>query len=760
MHAAEITPDGVFRELFVDGADFDQQELEDLGWVEAESPFTRDTTAEEFYAQEQQFRRTHRERHLTWWDSDETRSRAWWQIRQRCNAEAMIREWDTLLKLIGYRVGDRSSDHVSLLWLTSTTQDRFNEWRGIRDAHSKVLSRLGAWVDGAADEVPSDLPAGCSVDETLRHRLQKLDERELLILSARFGLDGMATHTLEETAVVVGAATGRTATRERIRQIESKALARIGHHLREEFAMALLRPVAERLARSPEVISLRDAPTVIRRRLRPLEHLLVRVASVDLVGWFLPLVGSPHGDRFLVGEFGEERAVSLAEELDAAALALLPIQLERFCEQIEVLSGHPLHLVRSALAASWRFDLEAGFVISASRPRAELDAIELWQRIEGAGGYVSHRFLGTRPTEASEVDRIPDFLRRDRGACLEFPHLFMRVGDDAYLTLSLEREMLLPRKPADATDPHPWSPTPGTATHVMSQTLRSMGVARLAEWRSEVVRASGGVMPHGTFHALSAMRTDLFLRVAPGTYATPDVDLEEHREKLVNAHQIQMYLDARMAGEAADSYPAWSPALELAWCEWARAHRPLLCEGLLHSCAIEAWDCSEAELARWLDERRRLARAPRTSRPSVPSGTAMEVCPNELLEMLCMIALSGGINQQRVNRSLGRRPEIGTTWAYLSVLVASGFVEEGESWHAWHNEVPRHEVESEIGTIRRDLLEERSRTGSVSDASAAFRGLMRRALIGLEEGRCSWLAGSSRAALLVALASGFDEPVR
>ena len=755
------TPDEVLRELFVDGADYDQQELEDLGWVDAEPPFTRDTTAEIFHAQELEFRNTQRERHLSWWDSEETRWRAWWKIRQRYASSADIRGWDALLKRLGFRVGDRSSDHVSLSWLTSATQGKLEEWRALREAHRKLLSKLSTWLDSQADEIPTDLPAGCSVSEVLNYRLENLKERQQLVLKARFGLGGMAPHTLEETAVLDGAATGRTTSRERIRQIERKALNRLAHHLPMEFAEALLRPAAERLARSPVSMPRGEALPFVRNGLQPLERLLVRASNLDLARWFLPLVGRVHGDRFLVGELGEDQAVSLAEELDesnSAAEVLLPTPLERFRREIDVLSGRSVELVRSALVASCRYGLEAEFVISASRPRAELDAIELWQRMAHVSGYVSNRFLGTRATKASTTHRIPDFLRRDRNACLDFPHLFMKVGDDAFLALTLKEEMLSPRRPADATDPHPWSPAPGTVNHLMSQTLRALGVARFTEWRNESVRASGGQLPHGSVQALTTIRTDLFLRIAPGTYATPDTDLGEHQEKLVNAHQIQMYLDGRAAGEAADSYPAWNPALEQAWCKWARAHEPLRYQELLHFCAIEAWDCTDADLAWWLDEKSRLARDPRTSGLPAPAGSPTELCPNEMLEMLCMIALDGGINQQRVNRSLGMRPEIGTTWAYLSVLVAAGFVEEGDSWHAWHAAKAMSAENPDLGAIRRDLLEERSRTGSVAGTSAAFRRLRHRAVIGLEEDRCSWLAGFSRTTLLDVLADGLDAP--
>jgi RNA polymerase primary sigma factor len=60
--------------------------------------------------------------------------------------------------------------------------------------------------------------------EYVQNILRDLDPREQKILKMRFGLEDGVTHTLEEVGEEFGV------TRERIRQIEAKALERIKEH--------------------------------------------------------------------------------------------------------------------------------------------------------------------------------------------------------------------------------------------------------------------------------------------------------------------------------------------------------------------------------------------------------------------------------------------------------------------------------------------------------------------------------------------------
>ena len=70
-------------------------------------------------------------------------------------------------------------------------------------------------VDSAADQL---------LKEQVQEVLGSLSEREQKILRMRFGLDDGKSHTLEEVGQEF------SVTRERIRQIEAKALAKLRKH--------------------------------------------------------------------------------------------------------------------------------------------------------------------------------------------------------------------------------------------------------------------------------------------------------------------------------------------------------------------------------------------------------------------------------------------------------------------------------------------------------------------------------------------------
>jgi RNA polymerase primary sigma factor len=85
-------------------------------------------------------------------------------------------------------------------------------------------SALGDFIEDEERTSPEDAAANQLLKEQIASILSVLSEREQKIIKMRFGIGGGKSHTLEEVGVEF------SVTRERIRQIEAKALAKLRKH--------------------------------------------------------------------------------------------------------------------------------------------------------------------------------------------------------------------------------------------------------------------------------------------------------------------------------------------------------------------------------------------------------------------------------------------------------------------------------------------------------------------------------------------------
>ncbi len=84
-------------------------------------------------------------------------------------------------------------------------------------------SELGMFLEDEETPSPADMTYQIMMREKINEVLATLSPREARILRMRFGLDRGRTYTLEEVGLKFGL------TRERIRQIEGKALRQLRH---------------------------------------------------------------------------------------------------------------------------------------------------------------------------------------------------------------------------------------------------------------------------------------------------------------------------------------------------------------------------------------------------------------------------------------------------------------------------------------------------------------------------------------------------
>ncbi|MGB8591701.1 MAG: sigma-70 family RNA polymerase sigma factor, partial [Candidatus Acidiferrales bacterium] len=93
---------------------------------------------------------------------------------------------------------------------------------------------LGDFIEDKAVVSPSDAVINLSLKEQTSSVLKTLTPREEKVIKMRFGLDDGSEHTLEEVGQSFAV------TRERIRQIEAKALRKLRHPSRSRKLRAFL----------------------------------------------------------------------------------------------------------------------------------------------------------------------------------------------------------------------------------------------------------------------------------------------------------------------------------------------------------------------------------------------------------------------------------------------------------------------------------------------------------------------------------------
>lgn len=88
---------------------------------------------------------------------------------------------------------------------------------------------LGDFIEDSTIASPEEEVMGTMMRKEINKQISYLQPREQMVLNMRFGLNGYEPHTLEEIGNYIGV------TRERIRQIEARALRRLRHPSRSKY---------------------------------------------------------------------------------------------------------------------------------------------------------------------------------------------------------------------------------------------------------------------------------------------------------------------------------------------------------------------------------------------------------------------------------------------------------------------------------------------------------------------------------------------
>ena len=471
----------------------------------------------------------------------------------------------------------------------------------IRTPISDELSAdLIGTLQGIANFKISDLAVSevVPLDEMAERLLSGLKARSREVIERRYGIGRQQAETLEQISA------DHNVTRERIRQIEKKALGALS-------VTAKLLPIAEclfafgdkawiSLGGDKGYLSQNDIKNV--RRL-PAEFIFLSdVAGVTLDGWL-----DNYGRRWEGGWCS--KATDIAE-LDAIASSiedeLKGKPLPRPCPRLGLFSEADLTAAVVELKLGKR--LYGGYILEADRgTRLVRRVVEL------------HNMFGSdaRPIDAAElVQKLsamvnsPSISIRYISAIMSrYPHLFLEGDDAEWFGLGAKASSggasefeFAPLSSFEGND--------GEGTFTMAGFLKGIlertGPMKFTDIVTEAQKTLPSDRSIASVGPSMLMHREVFVRALPGVYglhqAMPGEDELVLRPPtyLANEEQARLFALGRRAGEPWGAFRLWTPAAEYALCSWAKRHaHSALFESLLTVASVEEWPFHDQEKAEW-----------------------------------------------------------------------------------------------------------------------------------------------------------------
>lgn len=508
-----------------------------------------------------------------------------------------------------------------------------------------------------------------SLEVLVETLLQELDGRSCDILLRRYGLRGFVPETLEQIAE------GYDLTRERIRQLESKALKKmalkgtklplqeslIGHgdeiwkELVGENDFLRLADLSNRLAITPCVRMLMDVQGISTPEL--LDH----IASRWQDGWCRLGIDTNILDH---------AKAELGEVLSGKSLPrpLPPLS-----------SGKSPELTRMAAELGLGLRTYGGYVLSEEMTaRSQIRLVNLHRQM--SNGRLPHGAAELATTLGGDHKGGSTSARYVTMVMERHPHLFLEADDGQWFGIG-GRVLDDMGRVVSISEPVPNNEEAEddafTTAGLLREILQEEGPTRL----SRVVEiASGRLSPERSTASVGPtliMNPEIFIRVLPGVYGlkgkipSTEVLFERKPEYLLNVDQARYYALGRRAGEPWGTFPLWSPAAEAAFCSWARHNADAsILQSLLSVATFDAWPVDEATKQAWKDFAKKCnARFLLHFQPR--EGVGYTLPKLDRLLAACLEARSSGQLNWMVGNRILKRPVYSHMSAGLMALMCS-----------------------------------------------------------------------------------------
>ncbi|MDZ5454435.1 sigma factor-like helix-turn-helix DNA-binding protein [Labrys sedimenti] len=535
-------------------------------------------------------------------------------------------------------------------------------------------------TDSASVQFEHEAPEGLSARQWIVQEIGELPPKAVEVLHNRYGLTGEARQTLQEIAERVHV------TRERVRQVESKALKRLRTGIRSRAAFN--RYLAEE--KEAQLIMLFGTQSCLPevkvskrfRKLDPWFLLAIDIVFEDGINGYLSANAYRSDDGwFRTSEQAEdrERQDRLLVEILSTYQTPMPLDtLKEIAPSVTgSMSGENDHC---AVRDGYVF---TGYVGSKARRTGRMHALA--RRIAQSAIFDIGTLIAEYRSEFPEDDCGSRMFEMQAS---EAPHLFAPLFDGIWLCLehNSREAALLTAPPFEHRRIEETNFTEGSLGNLLIKQLEQFGPQRMIDLRRKLVDSSDGGFSISSVGAV-LISNPCFRRVAPGIFglysgssevpAAIDVFLLEERH-------CRFYCHARHSGAPQDYYPMWGAAYEMRLSSWAQRSAPTdLYRSLMTVIEPEFWPAPPETIAEFEARRRQDGQWQLGAERRLPLGSRF-LDSGQFFSVLTHLVVFGWISWVGVNRATGSKSDNHDAADVLAFLVMTGLVEWEPDWQAPH----------------------------------------------------------------------------
>lgn len=531
-----------------------------------------------------------------------------------------------------------------------------------------------------------------TLNDLIHALLKNMAPQERAVLQGRFCLDGRRAQTLESIARI------HHVTRERIRQIEAKALEKLRTPMRRVALFKALEKESDNIWRclvQEQGVVLKQHVLEYRMlRLRGDIRLALECVQQTVTSWL-----SSHAKQ--VGDIWYKEEYSPAQVKLAYSSVKIQLKNEVLPRPVVELATHmglEPRLFEIACALHKTIQIYKGYLAKKLGKRTKRQiSLHMCLLNYGRGIAVPLSELVVRHNLLNPKANCS--VRDALIVMSEAPHLFLSMGDKGWCAFGIQNDVPLGQKVAELSS----SVSPPKQLAIAQANAFGYGGPGERFVHEYLSRREGARLvdildycKHSPEREFSISSIGPFLltspriaRLAPGVYCLRQ-QLEGLRQKatsdlLLEDRACRRYVMARYAGEPINAYPLWTASMEHKWCDWAkRSADPSLFESLLSISDPDAWLVAEHIKQHWQSIKQRHACYHLLAEPRFPLHTKMPSV-RDLLIVALYARSAGYMNWILANRLTATRIDNNAAATIMSILVGVNILHATDHWQKKHS---------------------------------------------------------------------------